>query len=83
MMAAMPQTPTPPSDPPDDPPPGDPPRAGPPASGGPPPGRPAAADHRPVLPQRSSDETDAAWGEWPEPDDDERLRQDRPPHYDR
>ncbi len=82
MMAVMPQTPTPPCDPPDDPAPGDPPRAGPPASGGGPPARPAA-DHRPVLPQRSSDETDAAWGEWPEPDDDERLRQDRPPHYDR
>jgi hypothetical protein len=79
MMAVMPQTPTPPSDPPDDPPPGDPPRASPPASAGP----PAAPDHRPVLPQRSSDETDAAWGEWPEPDDDERLRRDRPPHYDR
>jgi hypothetical protein len=35
-----------------------------------------------VLPERSSDETDAGWGERPEPDDDERLRQERPPHYD-
>jgi hypothetical protein len=42
-----------------------------------------APDPRPVLPQRGSDETDAGWGERPEPDDDERLRQDRPPHYDR
>jgi hypothetical protein len=47
----------------------------------PPPPTPPA-DHRPVLPQRSSDETDAAWGERPEPDDDDRLRQERPPHYD-
>jgi hypothetical protein len=51
---------------------------------GPPPGAaPPEPDRRPVLPQRSSDETDAGWGERPEPDDDERLRQDRPPHYDR
>jgi hypothetical protein len=39
-------------------------------------------DDRPVLPQRSRDETDADWGERAEPDDDERLRQERPPHYD-
>ena len=41
-----------------------------------------APDDRPVLPQRSRDETDAGWGERAEPDDDERLRQERPPHYD-
>jgi len=41
-----------------------------------------APDPRPVLPQSGSDETDAGWGERPEPDDDERLRQERPPHYD-
>jgi hypothetical protein len=52
-----------------------PPDAGPPAAG------PPAPDDRPVLPQRSRDETDAGWGERPEPDDDERLRQERPPHY--
>jgi hypothetical protein len=40
-------------------------------------------DDRPVLPQRGQDETDAGWGDRAEPDDDERLRQDRPPHYDR
>jgi hypothetical protein len=48
-------------------------------------GKPTPAeqrDDRPVLPQRSADETDAGWGERPEPDDDERLRQDRPPHWD-
>jgi hypothetical protein len=46
------------------------------------PAKPPAPDQRPVLPERSSDETDAGWGERPEPDDDERLRQERPPHYD-
>jgi hypothetical protein len=40
-----------------------------------------AADGRPVLPQSGSDETDAGWGERPEPDDDDRLRHERPPHY--
>jgi hypothetical protein len=44
------------------------------------PGKPPAPDPRPVLPERSSDEADAGWGERPEPDDDERLRQERPPH---
>jgi hypothetical protein len=44
---------------------------------------PPAPDARPVLPQRGSDETDAGWGERPEPDDDERLREERPPHHDR
>jgi hypothetical protein len=36
----------------------------------------------PVLPERSRDDSDIGWGEPPEPDDDERLRQDRPPHWD-
>jgi hypothetical protein len=44
-------------------------------------GRPER-DDQPVLPQRSQDETDTGWGERPESDDDERLRQDRPPHWD-
>jgi hypothetical protein len=35
-----------------------------------------------VVPLRSLDDTDAGWGERPEADDDERLRQDRPPHWD-
>lgn len=39
-------------------------------------------DDSPVLPERSSDESDVGWGDRPDPDDDERLRQDRPPHWD-
>jgi hypothetical protein len=35
----------------------------------------------PVLPEQTDDDTDAGWGEAPEPDDDERLAQERPPHY--
>lgn len=34
----------------------------------------------PVLPEQSREDTDAAWGEYPEPDDD-RLYRDRPPHW--
>ena len=37
---------------------------------------------RPALPEKSSDETDVGWGGRPEPDDDERLSGDRPPHWD-
>jgi hypothetical protein len=66
MMAAVPDKQTPPAD-----------------SASPrPPDDPDNPDDRPVLPQRSQDETDAGWGERAEPDDDERLRQERPPHYD-
>jgi AcrR family transcriptional regulator len=36
----------------------------------------------PVLPVQSREDTDAAWGEPAEPDDDERLYRDRPPHWD-
>ena len=35
----------------------------------------------PVLPEQSREDTDAAWGEYPETDDD-RLFRDRPPHWD-
>jgi hypothetical protein len=35
----------------------------------------------PVLPVQSSEDTDAAWGEYPQRDDD-RLNRDRPPHWD-
>lgn len=38
-----------------------------------------AAD--PTLLEQSSEDTDAAWGEYPEPADD-RLHRDRPPHWD-
>jgi hypothetical protein len=40
-------------------------------------------DGRPVLPEHSDEESGVGWNEGPEPDDDERLRQDRPPHWDR
>ena len=53
-----------------------------PPAGSPSPGPPDDPDERPALPERCRDETDAAWGERPEPDDDERLRAERPPHYD-
>ena len=54
-------------------------------------------DDQPVLPAQSEDETGIGWGEAPEapgppgapgapdasePDDDERLRRERPPHWD-
>ncbi len=53
----------------------------------PPPGRPAnvrpaAPDATPVLPVRSPADTDVGWSEPPEPDDDERLYRERPPHWD-
>jgi len=48
-----------------------------PASAGPP-----LADDEPVLPVQSREDTDAGWGEPAEPDDDERLYRDRPPHWD-
>jgi hypothetical protein len=60
-----------------------PPQQTPPDDPPPSPGPPDDPDDRPVLPQRGRDETDAGWGDRAEPDDDERLRQDRPPHYDR
>jgi hypothetical protein len=37
---------------------------------------------QPVLPEQSREDTDVGWGERPEPDDDERLSRDRPPHWD-
>jgi len=39
-------------------------------------------DDKPVLPEQSEDEAGVGWGEAPEPDDDERLRRERPPHWD-
>jgi O-acetyl-ADP-ribose deacetylase (regulator of RNase III) len=44
--------------------------------------RPPAPDG-PVLPERSADDSDVGWGGYPEADHDERLREDRPPHWDR
>jgi hypothetical protein len=43
---------------------------------------PGKGDDKPVLPAKSVDETSVGWGEAPEPDDEERLRQERPPHWD-
>ncbi|MGH3407284.1 MAG: hypothetical protein ACRDRJ_33005 [Streptosporangiaceae bacterium] len=34
------------------------------------------------LPVQSQEDTDAGWGEQPRPEDDDRLRDDRPPHWD-
>jgi hypothetical protein len=35
----------------------------------------------PVLPDVTSDEQDIGWGDRPEPDDDERLLREVPPHH--
>jgi hypothetical protein len=43
---------------------------------------PPEPDDQPVLPEQSREDTDVGWGERPEPDDDERLSRDRPPHWD-
>jgi hypothetical protein len=39
-------------------------------------------DEKPVLPAQSEEEAGLGWGEGAEPDDEERLRRDRPPHWD-
>jgi hypothetical protein len=36
----------------------------------------------PDRPEQSAEDTDSGWGERPEPNDDERLYGDRPPHWD-
>jgi hypothetical protein len=46
-----------------------------------PPSAGGAAAAEPVLPEQSREDTDAAWGEYRERDDD-RLYRDRPPHWD-
>jgi hypothetical protein len=43
-------------------------------------GKNADADRRPNIPDVPFDETDAAWGEYPQ-DSDDWLRQQRPPHH--
>ncbi|HEY6744623.1 MAG TPA: hypothetical protein VI357_02790 [Mycobacteriales bacterium] len=35
----------------------------------------------PVLPDVTSDEQDVGWGDRPDPDDDERLLREVPPHH--
>ena len=42
---------------------------------------PPASSGNPPL--QSREDTDAGWGERPEPDDDERLYRDRPPHWEK
>jgi hypothetical protein len=34
-----------------------------------------------ALPVQSREDTDIDWGEEPEPDEDDRLHRDRPPHW--
>ena len=48
----------------------------------PPSAGPPDRDDDPVLPVASREDTDDGWGEPAEPDDDERLCRDRPPHWD-
>ena len=43
----------------------------------------ADPDDKKALPERTEDEAGVGWNEDPEPDDDERLRRERPPHWDR
>jgi hypothetical protein len=43
---------------------------------------PPVSDDKAVLPDKSAEDTDAAWGEPPQPDDDEHLYGERPPHWD-
>jgi hypothetical protein len=43
--------------------------------------RPTDPDDKPVLPVKGQEDTDTGWGEQPEPDDEDRLQRDRPPHW--
>ena len=43
---------------------------------------PQNPDRTPALPVQGREDTDAGWGEQPEPEDDERLYRERPPHWD-
>ncbi len=55
-----------------------------PADVAPAPGAPSARGAlaaEPVVPEQSPEDTDAAWGEYRQRDDD-RLYRDRPPHWD-
>jgi len=39
-------------------------------------------DDLPVLPEQTGDDTDRGWGEWVTSSNDERLLEERPPHWD-
>jgi len=43
---------------------------------------PARTAPTPLPPTQSREDTDVGWGEYREPDDDDRLLRDRPPHWD-
>ena len=43
---------------------------------------PPDPEDKPALSAHSDEETGIGWGEDPEPDDEERLSRDRPPHWD-
>jgi hypothetical protein len=46
------------------------------------PADPAATGRKDAdLPVQSREDTDAGWGEQPEPDEHDRLYRDRPPHW--
>jgi hypothetical protein len=38
-------------------------------------------DELEILPDQTRDDQDAGWGEWREADQDERLIEERPPHW--
>lgn len=39
-------------------------------------------DEVPVLPEQTSDDTDQGWGDWGSSNNDARLLEERPPHWD-
>jgi hypothetical protein len=43
--------------------------------------RPPVPDNKAALPDQSPEDTDANWGERPDPDDDELRYGERPPHW--
>ena len=44
--------------------------------------RPPDREDQQAWPVQSREDTDIAWGEQPEHDEDDRLYRDRPPHWD-
>lgn len=43
---------------------------------------PSGRGDTPAPPVQSQEDTDIGWGEQREPEDDERLHRERPPHWD-
>jgi hypothetical protein len=41
----------------------------------------AGYDDEAPLPEQTSDDTDRGWGDDPDDSNDERLQQERPPHW--